>query len=107
MEEVDGGWCGHGEVMAETVVCFVDWCGFDFFDAVQEPVEADEGVVVLDSDLAVGNFRVDSVFVEEGSDFWLSCDDVDDGGEVVDGVHFLVPFLVLCQDPLPDGFIVL
>lgn len=74
----------------------MDWCGFDFFDVVEEGVEVDEGVVVFDADVAVVDFRVESVFVEDGADFWLLEDEADDGGEVFDGFHCLFLF-VLCQ----------
>ena len=35
VEEVDGDRRGYGEVVSEAVVGFVDWCGFDSFDAVE------------------------------------------------------------------------
>ena len=96
VEEVDGDRCGYGEVVSEAVVGFVDWCGFDSFDAVQQAVEAGEGVVVREADLSVVDFRVDSVFVEDGADFRLLHDEADDGGEVFGGFHLFAPF-VLCQ----------
>lgn len=35
VEEVECDWGCHGEVVSDAVVDFVDWCGFDFFDAVE------------------------------------------------------------------------
>lgn len=96
VEEVDGDWCCCGEVVSEAVVGFVDWCGFDSVDVVEQAVEADEAVVVCEADLPVVDFGVDSVQVEDVSDFRLSCDEVEDVGEVFDGFHLFAPF-VLCQ----------
>ena len=96
MEEVDGDWGCHGEVVPVAVVYVADWRGFDFFDVVEEPVEVGEGVVVFDADVAIVDFRVESVFVEDGADFRLLEDEADDGVEVFDGFHFLFLF-VLCQ----------
>ena len=94
VEEADGDWGCHGEVGSVAVVYFVDWRGFDFFDAVEELVEVGEGGLVFDSDVAVVNFRVESVFVEDGADFRLLHDEADDGGEVFDGFHLFCPFCV-------------
>lgn len=96
VEEVDGDRGCYGEVVSDAVVDFVDWCGFDFFDAVEEAVEVDEGVVVCDADSAVGDFGVESVLIEDGADFWLLEDEVGDGGEVFDGFHCFCSF-VSCQ----------
>lgn len=93
VEEADGDWGCHGEVVSVAVVYFVDGCGFDFSDVVEEPVEVNEGVVVLDADVAVVNFRVESVFVEDGADFWLLHDEADEGVEVFDGFHCLFLFV--------------
>lgn len=98
-EEVECDRFRHGEVVSEAVVDFADWGGFDFFEAVEEAVEADEGVVVFDADSAVVDFRVESVFVEEVADFRLAHDEVDDGGEVFDGFHCL---LLLCCVGFPS-----
>lgn len=53
-----------------------------------------EGVVVFDADSAVGDFRFDAVFVEDGADFWLLEDEVDEGVEVFGGFRFW--FLSCC-----------
>lgn len=95
VEEVERDRCGHGEVVSDAVVDFMDRRGFDSFEAVEEAVEADEGVVVLDADSAVVDFRIESVFVEYGADLRLSHDEADDVGEVVDGFHCLAPFRVV------------
>lgn len=38
------------------------------------------------------------MLVEDFGGFRLVGEDAGEGGEVFDGVHFLIPFLVLCQD---------
>lgn len=95
MEEVECDRCGYREVVSEAVVGFVDWRGFGSFDAVEQAVEADEGVVVVEADLAVGDFGVDSVSVEDGTDLRLLEDEADDCGEVFDGFHFRSFFHVM------------
>lgn len=89
MEEVDGDWTGHGEIVS---VFFdgVDGGGFNVFDGVEEAVEAHEAVEVVDSDVSEGGFEAEVVFVEYFGCFWLAGEEVDEGGEVVDGFHFLV-----------------
>ena len=94
MEEAECDGCCYGEVVSEAVAGFVDGCGFYSFEFVEQAVEAGEGVVVGEADLSVGDFGVDSVFVEDGADFRLSCDEADDGGEVFYGFHFW--FLLCC-----------
>lgn len=37
------------------------------------------------------------MLVENFGDFRLGGEDAGEGGEVVDGVHFLIPFLMLCK----------
>lgn len=56
MEEADGDWTGHGEIVS---VFFdgVDGSGFDGFDGVEEAVESHEAVEVVDSDAAEGGFE--------------------------------------------------
>lgn len=94
MEEMDGDWIGDGETV------FVFFCGdgggFDGFDGVEEAVEFHEAVEVVDSDASEGGFEAEAVLVEEFGGFRLGGEDAGEGGEVVDGVHFLIPFLVLC-----------
>ena len=65
----------------------------------------DEGVVGCDADLSVVDFGVDSVFVEDGADFWLLEDEADDGVEVFDGFHCFGPFCVVSIF-LIDAFII-
>lgn len=104
MEEAEHDRHGYREVVSDAAVGFVDRRGFDSFDAVEQAVEADEGVVVVDADLPVGDFRADSVFVEDGADFRLSEDEADDGGEVFDGFHFFGSFACVVAGSLPDVF---
>ena len=94
MEEVDGDWVGDGE--AVSVFFDGDGGGFDGFDGVEEAVEFHEAVEVVDSDASEGGFEAEAVFVEYFGGFWLAGEELGEGGEVVDGFHFLV-FLVLCQ----------
>lgn len=56
MEEADGDWIGHGEIVS---VFFdgVDGGGFNVFDGVEEAVEAHEAVEVVDSDATEGGFE--------------------------------------------------
>lgn len=94
MEEMDSDWIGDGETVS--VFFCGDGGGFDGFDGVEEAVEFYEAVEVVDSDASEGGFEAEAVLVEEFGGFRLGGEDAGEGGEVVDGVHFLIPFLVLC-----------
>lgn len=89
MEEADGDWTGDGEIVS---VFFdgVDGGGFNVFDGVEEAVEFYEAVEVVDSDASEGGFEAEAVFVEYFGGFWLAGEKAGEGGEVVDGFHFLV-----------------
>lgn len=104
MEEADGDRAGDGEIVS---VFFdgVDGGGFDGFDGVEETVEFHEAVEVVDSDAAEGGFESEVVFVEYFGGFWLAGEEAGEGGEVVDGFHFLV---LSCVVPifLIDVFII-
>ena len=94
MEEADGDWIGHGEIVSVFFDC-VDGGGFDGFDGVEEAVEFHEAVEVVDSDASEGGFEAEVVFVEYFGGFWLAGEEADEGGEVVDGFHGFVPFCVV------------
>lgn len=86
---MDGDWTGHGEIVS----VFFDWFdggGFDVFDGVEEAVEFHEAVEVVDADAPEGGFEAEAVFVEYFGGFWLAGEETGEGGEVVDGFHFLV-----------------
>lgn len=93
VEEVDGDWAGDGE----TVPVFFggNGGGFDIFDGVEEPVEFHEAVKVVDSNASEGGFEAKSVLVENFGGFRLGGEYVGEGGEVVDGFHFLNPLRVV------------
>ena len=55
VEEADGDWIGHGEIVSVFFDC-VDGGGFDGFDGVEEAVEFHEAVEVVDSDASEGGF---------------------------------------------------
>lgn len=95
VEEADGDWVGHGEIVSVFFDCVDGGC-FDVFDGVEEAVESHEAVEVVDSDASECGFESESVFVEYFGGFRLAGEDAGEGGEVVDGFHFFV-FLVLCQ----------
>lgn len=89
MEEADGDWTGHGEIVSVFFDC-VDGGGFDGFDGVEETVESHEAVEVVDSDASEGGSEAEAVLVEYFGGFWLAGEELGEGGEVVDGFHFLV-----------------
>lgn len=94
MEEADGDWAGHGEIVS----VFFDWfdrSGFDVFDGVEEAVESHEAVEVVDSDASEGGFEAEAVLVEYFGGFRLAGEEPGEGGEVVDGFHGFVPFCVV------------
>lgn len=93
MEEVDGDRAGD----SETVSIFFDGDGggFDGFDGVEEAVEFHEAVKIIDSNASEGGFEAKAVLVENFGGFRLGGEYVGEGGEVVDGFHFLDPLCVV------------